>query len=326
MIDRGLSVLSGRLRALIERPYGCGGRAGGASPPLRGLARGLEWEGGSGLAETTQRGYLEENYRLFHIRDRRELSIEWHYHAFDKAVFFLSGRVDYTVEDRAYRLRPGDVLLVRHGCAHRPEIDPGEVYERYILYMDPGYLAAPGRELDLCFARAWRGRQALLTPDAAGRASLTRLLSELEGALRSSAFAHDLLADALFVQVLVALNRLSLGAEERPGADPRIAGIVEYIGENLAGDLSVEALAQRFFVSESFLTHRFREETGYAPHSYVQLRRLLFAAGEIARGAPAAEAGRMAGYEDYSAFSRAFVKRFGVSPGRYRRGAPMEET
>ena len=285
------------------------------------------------MPDSAPRGYLNENYRLFHIRDQRDLQFDWHYHTFDKAVFFLSGRVRYAVEDRTYDLRPGDILLIRHGCLHRPEIDPGEVYERYILYMDSGHLeafSAPGRPLDVCFQRAQERRLELLRPEAAARTGLTRMLAELDGALRSKAFAHELLADTLFLQVMIALDRLSLGdgggaAPAGLAGHPKIAEIAEYIGANLAEDLSVEALAQRFFVSKSFLMHRFREVTGYAPHSYVQLRRLLFAAGAIAEGVPTAEACRQAGYNDYSAFSRAFVKRFGVTPGRYRAAAPLED-
>ena len=280
--------------------------------------------------ESAPRGYLHENYRLFHIRDQRELAIDWHFHAFDKVVFFIAGRVSYAVEDRLYALRPGDVLLVPHDRAHRPQIDPSEAYERYILYMDPGYLAglSAGKEpLDVCFARAASGHVDLLRPDAAARAAIYRLLAELKGALHSTAFAHEALADTIFLQIMIALDRTSLGvdAQREAGAHPKIAEIVDYIGENLGGDLSVEALAQRFFVSESFLMHRFREATGYAPHGYVQLRRLLFAAGLIAAGTPSAEACHQAGYNDYSAFSRAFIKKFGVSPGRYRTGAPLED-
>ena len=283
------------------------------------------------MPETAPRGYLRENYRLFHIRDQRDLSIDWHFHTFDKAVFFIAGRVRYTVEARSYDLRPGDVLLIRHGRAHRPEIDPGEVYERYILYLDPAYLAAcgdPAEALDTCFARAEAQPLDRLRPEAAARTNLLRLLAELDSARHSAAFGHGLLADTLFLQVMIALNRLSLAADAdaaRAGAEPKIAEIVEYIGANLGEDLSVEALARRFFVSKSFLMHRFPEATGLAPHGYVQLRRLLYAADAIAGGLPAAEACQRAGYNDYSAFSRAFVKKFGVSPGRYRNGAPLED-
>ena len=280
------------------------------------------------MPETAARGYLRENYRLFHIRDQRALSIDWHFHTFDKALFFLAGRVRYTIEESRYDLRPGDVLLVPHERAHRPEIDPSEVYERYILYMDPGFLRASSRAdeaLDTCFVRAGAPRQALLRPEAAARTNLTRLLVELDGALRSTAFGHALLADTLFWQIMIALNRLAPGAGAKADAHPKIAEIVEYIAMNPAGDLSVEALAKRFFVSQSFLMHRFAEVTGMSPHSYVQLKRLLYAAGQIAEGVPSTEAGRLAGYRDYSAFSRAFVKRFGVTPGRYRAGAPLED-
>ena len=38
----------------------------------------------------SKRGYLNEDFRLFHVRDQLELDFEYHYHEFDKLVVFLS--------------------------------------------------------------------------------------------------------------------------------------------------------------------------------------------------------------------------------------------
>ena len=57
----------------------------------------------------SERGYLHEKFRLFHTRDQKELKVDWHYHTFDKIVYFLSGHVEYAVESESYRLRPGDL-------------------------------------------------------------------------------------------------------------------------------------------------------------------------------------------------------------------------
>ena len=48
-----------------------------------------------------KRGYLKEDFRLFHIRDQVELELGYHYHEFDKIVVFLTGNVTYVVEGKA---------------------------------------------------------------------------------------------------------------------------------------------------------------------------------------------------------------------------------
>ena len=62
-------------------------------------------------SEVGKRGYLKENFRLFHLRDSRAQKLEYHYHEFDKLILLLSGKVTYVVEGKSYFLKPGDILI-----------------------------------------------------------------------------------------------------------------------------------------------------------------------------------------------------------------------
>ena len=67
----------------------------------------------------SERGYLHERFRLFHSIDQVELKVDWHFHSFDKLVFFKSGHTEYAVEGRSFSLIPGDILVIGHGQLHR---------------------------------------------------------------------------------------------------------------------------------------------------------------------------------------------------------------
>ena len=45
--------------------------------------------------EADKRGYLLENFRLFHLKDTSTKTLEYHYHEFDKIILLLSGKVTY---------------------------------------------------------------------------------------------------------------------------------------------------------------------------------------------------------------------------------------
>ena len=49
-----------------------------------------------------KRGYLLEDFRLFHLKDDRGTKVDYHYHEFCKIVLLLSGSGSYTVEGRRY--------------------------------------------------------------------------------------------------------------------------------------------------------------------------------------------------------------------------------
>jgi AraC-like DNA-binding protein len=269
------------------------------------------------MDQALSRGYLNEDFRMFHIRDRRDVKFDFHFHSFDKAIIFLSGRVTYYVEDKAYYLHPWDVLLVGHDQVHRPVIAPDEVYDRVIFYINPAYL---GREAPLTdmFERAEKTRYNIIRPDTRERLALSELYAALEAELKNPRFGAEALKAALMSLIMITLNRVSLrgvvAGEKSYVADPKISEMVEYILGNLSGELLIDKLAERFYVSPSFLMHRFREVTGYSPHNYITIKRMARASELMLAGASATDAARLCGYADYSSFSRAYRKQYGVSP------------
>ena len=148
--------------------------------------------------EYAQRGYLREDFRLFHLKGAMEEQLDWHYHTFHKLIFFLGGQSGYGVEGRSYPLEPGDVILVPQGCVHRPEAAPGAPYERVILYLSPDYLARAGTAecpLDSCFTLATARFRFVLRPQEE-RQALRRTLFALESASAQPGFGQELLAKA----------------------------------------------------------------------------------------------------------------------------------
>lgn len=266
-----------------------------------------------------RRGFLYGDFRVFHLKDTAAPKVEYHYHEFDKLVLLISGRVTYYLEDRAYRLQPGDLLFVPHGSIHKPAIGEGEVYERYVVWMMPGFLARlsrPGQSLSLCFDGPVR-RIGLETQE---RLELAEQMEELRETAGTEEYAAELMTEALFTRFMVTVNRRfrrESGQILPPVSDPKIAEVRAYIDSHPDGDLSVDSLSARFYVSRYHLMRKFKAQTGSTLHRYVTRRRLLAAAELISRGASAAKAAEQCGYEDYSAFLRAFKRTFQVTPRHF---------
>lgn len=278
-------------------------------------------------SEVGKRGYLHEDFRLFHLKDSRAQKLDYHYHEFDKLILLLNGRVTYVVEGVTYFLQPWDILLVQHNLIHRPIIDPAEPYERIVVWLGGAWLknrSDPGEELDTCFHTARERGFHLLRTDGERRLHYMRLVQHLEEALRSSEFGAERMADTLCQQLLISVNRDVLrfrtAQDERESyrVDPKIEEILKYIGTHLSEDLSVEALAGQFYLSRYYLMHRFKDITGYTVHQYISQKRLLRAGELIRGGAPVMKAAEQVGFGDYSTFLRAFRNTFHMSPREFR--------
>lgn len=272
-----------------------------------------------------RRGYLHEDFRLFHLRDMGVEEMEYHYHEFDKIVIFLSGRASYIIEGRSYFLEPWDVLLVSHHLIHRPVTDPDRPYERVVIYLDPGFAQASGtrgEDLASCFHLARNRQFALMRPGEGERKELEERLEGLERALKDDGFGGDLLARTCFLQLLVHLNRAMLRdrtPRDRSVSqyDPKIARALSYINDHLGEELTVDALARQVYTSKYHFMRRFKELTGCSVHRYITQKRLLAAAGLLRAGVSAQAACGRCGFQDYSAFHRAFRRQFGASPREF---------
>lgn len=278
-------------------------------------------------SEIGKRGYLDEDFRLVHLKDSLAQHIDYHYHEFDKLVFCLGGKATYVVEGVSYFLRPWDIVLVRHELIHRPIIDASEPYERVVLWLGRDWLdrrADPGEPLDACFDRSREAGFHLLRTGDEGRLAYARAIRELEDALRSQEFGARRMADTLCQQLLIHVNRDLLRANMAPEEkdsyrmDPKMEEVRRYITHHLDEDLSVDALAARFYISRYYLMHRFKEVTGYTVHQYTVQKRLLRAGELIREGVPVMKASEQAGFPEYSTFLRAFRTTFHTSPRNLR--------
>ena len=277
-------------------------------------------------SEVGKRGYLNEDYRLFHLRDSRAQKMDYHYHEFDKLVFQLGGKVTYLVEGKTYLLQPMDILLVSRNLIHLPTIDPEQPYERMVLWVRREFLARYSREeadLAACLQHSAQREFHLYRPRGEDRLRYRTLFERIEQAARDPGFAGTLLADTCVLQLMIALNRDML---EQPTAtghvtyrfDPKMEEVTHYIRDHLGEELSIDRLAGAFFLSRYYLMHRFKEVYGCTLHQYIRQKRLQQAAEEIRAGTGVLKAAEEAGFGDYSAFLRAFRAAYGRSPREWK--------
>ena len=104
------------------------------------------------------------------------------------------------------------------------------------------------------------------------------------------------------------------GLDEATGEKEYICYGNENRNRNLSENLSIDHLAERFFFSKYHMMRKFKKETGYTIHTYFISKRLLHARSLIAQGTPVMKAAMQSGFQDYTAFVRAYKKQFGTVP------------
>jgi AraC-like DNA-binding protein len=238
-------------------------------------------------------------------------------------------------------LDPGDVVVMPHGSRHaisdRPEspvVPFARVIREFPLVEGRLELGGGGEPTRvLCGAFHASARDAppmlgLLPPLLVARVAhhlLEALATEHLEQREGWEAAVQWIAPALFLQVLRSwlsvadpLDAHAVGAL----ADPRIARVALRIHGDPGAEWTVERLASVAAMSRTVFATRFTALLGQPPLRYVAAVRLQAAAHALRRGDDGlAQIAADCGYQAEEAFSRAFKRRFGTSPGAWRRQA-----
>lgn len=263
-----------------------------------------------------KQGYLLEDFRLFHLKSAGGVRTEYHYHEFCKLLLLVSGSGGYWIGGQQYALQPGDIVLVGNHCVHRPEFEAGNPYERIIVYISPDFLRQQSTE-DCDLLECFAGSPVLRTEKS--RLRLFQLAQQLEGELSGGERGRVILSNGLLLRLLVEILReqsrtVAPEPMEISAADGRVRQIMAYIDAHLTEELTVERIAEHFFLSKFHMMRLFRAGTGSSIVGYITRQRLMLARELIGSGMSATESCFRAGFGSYSSFTRTYGKYFGTTP------------
>lgn len=144
----------------------------------------------------------------------------------------------------------------------------------------------------------------------------------------------DMLLERLLEILLIETLRCESIASEGKAAgllkgmrDPLLARVLQTMHANVRANWTVVELAKIAGMSRSAFSARFGEVLGCGPIEYLGRWRMALAKDALVHGTKSLE--RIAddiGYESASAFSTAFRKRLGCSPGRFARSMELPQT
>jgi AraC family transcriptional regulator of arabinose operon len=138
---------------------------------------------------------------------------------------------------------------------------------------------------------------------------------------------HQLASGALPHADMLALNALEaafiwwdIQNPERRSLDPRIAAVIEHVGRELEGPITIAQLAQVAHLSTSHFSYLFHEQVGLTPRAFVEQQRLERAKQLLeVTTLPIRAVGQQVGFASQFHFATRFRKRLGMSPSGYRR-------
>lgn len=100
----------------------------------------------------------------------------------------------------------------------------------------------------------------------------------------------------------------------------RIYQSIEFIKENVADEITIEQCSMAAGMSTSYFLMKFKQFTGYAPYEFIRKMRLERSTQAVLGHKRILDAAVDSGYGSNEAFTRAFIKEYGVTPTEYQSG------
>lgn len=274
----------------------------------------------------TSRQYMQGgDFEVFYYNDSTPAHVSSHLHDYYEIYFFLEGDVDYEIAGQIRHLEYGDYLLIPPGIAHRPIFhSTGVPYRRFVLWINEAFylkLCGECRDFSYAFDHVKEKELYHYRADFVQIQQLQAQILELIEESRSSHPFQELSRHLLLCQLVLYVNRLTFDMLHQVAQSYTSAlyvNVCDYINSHLEEDLSLDTLADFFYVSKYHISHVFKNNMGISLHQYVLKKRLHACKNGILAGSPVGNLYEQYGFRDYSSFYRAFKKEYGLSPSEFR--------
>ncbi len=271
--------------------------------------------------------YSNSDYSInyLHSKTDHNEAADFHLHNRFEVYFFISGNVNYFIEKKVYPLKYGDLFVMNSHEIHKPSFVGSKTYERIVVHFDPTIpqaFSAPCSDLLHCFLKRPIGEQNKIELSTEQIRDLLNIYQKIEHYQKDSSEFARVLKLTAFIELLVFINRAFIQSsrhDDRVNMPPKIAGILDYINQNLENDLSLGHLEKQFFLNPSYLSRLFKKSTGSNLHQYIIYKRISKAKKLLSEGHNASDTCFMCGFNDFSNFSRIFKRTVGISLREFKR-------
>lgn len=256
---------------------------------------------------------ISSDYFEYERRSLDKIDVGYqHYHDFFEIYLLESGTCHYFIDNDAYDIQVGDIVLIPKGIIHKTMYEENNVWRR-LIYCSYKYI--PTTVVPYFSSMLYIYRNPKITErvfkifDAIG-----------EEYSSGDGFSEEVLMHYMHLFFFLLARNRDIEVPKKTGSiytTQTIAYIKEKYGENV----KLSEMAKQFSVSPEHLSRIFKRDTGLGISEYLSTVRLQ-QSQHLLRSSSAlsvTEIAQRCGFYDSNYFSKKFKEAYGVSPLRFRK-------
>lgn len=249
--------------------------------------------------------------------------IRSHYHEFFEIYYLEQGRRQHIIEDSQYILQPDEFIIFPPFVMHHSFEENDVPFRRLLLYFNPEVIQSP----QILRTLSERSRVYKLPREQSRPiyGLMQQILQEQEG---GDLYARQLIT--LMVNALAVLLVRNSDEAARPEQRNRVTDIINYLHEHFTEDITLDQLANHFYISQYHLCREFKRYTSSTIVQYIHNLRVLHAQRLLQESDYSiTEISKRVGFSNVTHFNRVYKSVTGMSPSQNKqvylnRGRPAD--
>lgn len=224
-----------------------------------------------------------------------------HNHPQMEMLLFIKGEASYVIEGKIFKLMPFDCILISPNVHHYLRIDDCTKYERYDIMFDSSLLP---KSISARLQSDYNVFSLKESPQ------IMELFSKLDSFLKIyPPEDSEILLKNTSIEILYKLCfEKCANYTGSPYLNPALEEVLNYIHEHLLEIKELEEICNSLYISKSHLHKMFTNYMQITPKKYITQKRLNLAQQMLASGEKPHKIYSICGFEDYTAFYRAYKK------------------
>ncbi|MBE7011221.1 MAG: AraC family transcriptional regulator [Ruminococcaceae bacterium] len=234
----------------------------------------------------------------------------------NEILIFLEGNSEFHAEGSVYPLNPFDTVVAHRDEMHRiRHLEPLCRYERIVINIHNSFFTKYDcEEFKKIFVSRPLGANNLISGDIIQKSNIIDIATSIDNILKTDTAVPEIVIRSKLIDLLYTLNKISSNSGTDNPRNEQLRAILIYINENLSSPLTLESIAEKFFITKYHLCHIFKKQTGFSVNKYITHKRILLVRELYSQGKTLLEASFEAGFSNYSNFYKMYKHEMGKSP------------
>lgn len=245
-----------------------------------------------------------------------------HTHLSCELIYVKSGAAKFHISGKTYTVHPGTVVFINTLEEHSVELVQ-QPYERYFMSVSSALLEKQVRNPKLTSIFKNRPKSFChCFPVQEDAAYVESLLQQIQKEYHTCENFSPEYIGCLLEQLLILLYRRMPSNFPLPDKliNNEVIAVQHYIERHFTEPISILRLAEEHYISPDYLSHTFKQLTGYSPKQYILLNRLAYARELVLQSStPIGVISYKCGFGDVNNFIRSYKKQFGCTPAAHRK-------